>query len=116
MRVNAKKTELIVCGDRRQLVRMEASPTVTFMGERLRCASRVRNLGVMFDSCLTWEHHVKMVHDRCFGILIGLNHAKHMLPVELLSRIINALVMTHIRYVLQVYSSAGPQMMKKFKK
>ena len=48
-RVNASKTELIVCGDRRQLNRIENSPSVTFMDERLKCSDRVKNLGVMMD-------------------------------------------------------------------
>ena len=37
MRINASKTEFILCGDRKQLARIETSPTVTFMGERLMC-------------------------------------------------------------------------------
>ena len=53
---------------------------------------RVRNLGVTIDSYLTWVHHVKLIEDRCFGILIGLNHPKHLLPTELLPQIIDALV------------------------
>ena len=68
------------------------------------------------DSCLTWEHHVKLVHDRCFGILIGLNHARHMLPKHLLPVIIDALVMSHIRYALQVYGNAGKELMKSIQK
>ena len=116
MKVNASKTEFIICGDRRQLARLETSPTVTFMGERLRCTDRVRNLGVTIDSCLTWEYHVKLIQDRCFGILIGLRHAKHLLPAELLPRIIDALVKSHIRYGLQVYGNAGKELLKKIEK
>ena len=116
MRINASKTELIVCGDRRQLNRLDNSPSVTFMGERLKCSDRVKNLGVMMDSCLTWEHHVKLVQDRCFGILIGLYHAKQLLPTALLPRIIDALVMSHNRYALQVYGNAGKELNKKLEK
>ena len=116
MRINASKTEFIMCGDRRQLARIENSPTITFMGESLRCRDHVRNLGVTIDSCLTWENHVKIIQDRCFGILIGLYHAKKLLPKELLPRIIDALVMSHIRYGLQVYGKAGRELIKKLRK
>ena len=116
MRINASKTEFIMCGDRRQLARIENSPTITFMGESLRCRDHVRNLGVTIDSCLTWENHVKIIQDRCFGILIGLYHAKKLLPKELLPRIIDALVMSHIRYGLQVYGNAGRELIKKIEK
>ena len=68
------------------------------------------------DSCLTWEHHVKLVQDRCFEILIGLYHAKQLLPTALLPLIIDALVMSHIRYALQVYGNAGKELVKKMEK
>ena len=116
MCINASKTEFMVCGDRRQLTRFETSPSVTFMGEQLKCTERVKSLGVMVDRGLSWEHHVKLVHDRCFGILIGLNNVKHLLPRDLLPRIIDALVITHIRYALQVYGNAGKELMKKIQK
>ena len=61
MLVNAGKTELIVCGDRRQLTRIEQTPSIMFMGQQLGCKSAVKNLGVMMDSQLGWESHVKLI-------------------------------------------------------
>ena len=42
MKINAAKTELILCGDRRQLIRIETAPPVSFMGEGLEYASYVK--------------------------------------------------------------------------
>ena len=106
MKVNAKKTELLLCGDRRQLKMISHLPEVHFMDEHLAYSNTVRNLGVTMDPELSWKHHVKQVTNRCFGLLIGLFHVRHVLPLDLLPRIIDALVMSHIRYCIQVFGSA----------
>ena len=81
MLVNASKTELLLCGDRRQLCQITKSPTITFM-EQIRvkyvCSNRVRNLDVIIDSTLSWDVHVNHVIGLCFGILIGLYSTSNM--------------------------------------
>ena len=106
MKVNASKTELMLCGDRRQLKLMSHLPEVRFMGEHLEYVEKVKNLGVIMDSELSWKLHVKHVTSRCFGILIGLFHVRDVLPLNLLPRIIDSLVMSHIRYCIQVFGGA----------
>ena len=110
MKINAAKTELILCGDRRQLVRIETAPPVSFMGEGLEYASYVKNLGVFMDQNLSWNLHLKRLSQRCFGILVGLAHAKHVLPHDLMPRLIDALVISHVRYCIQVYGNCNAEM------
>ena len=107
MKINASKTELLMCGDRRQLARIPRPACITFLGERLESTDEVKNLGVIMDKNLTWESHVKHVSNRCFGILVGLANAKHVLPRGVLPRLVDSLVMSHVRYCVQVYGSAG---------
>ena len=116
MMINANKTELIMCGDRRQLCQITESPTITFMDHALTCSDRVKNLGVIMDPVLSWEVHVNHIIGLCFGILIGLQNAKHLLPQSLLPRIIDSLVFSHIRYCAQVYSSANRTTIGKLQK
>ena len=65
---------------------------------------------------LTWESHVKRLSDRCFGTLIGLVNAKSVLPREVLPMLIDSLVMSHVRYCVQVYGSAGSTTIAKLQK
>ena len=102
--------------DRRQLARLSRPACVMFLGERLESKDEVKNLGVVMDKNLSWESHVKRVSDRCFGILIGLANAKHVLPREVLPRLIDSLVVSHVRYCAQVYGSAGCTAVGKFQK
>ena len=107
MLVNASKTELIVCGDRRQVSRLESETSINFMGEILHSKTSVRNLGVTMDRFLSWEQHVQQIADRCFGILVGLLHAKQVLPIGTLPRLIDAMVFSHVRYCVQVYGGTS---------
>ena len=116
MKINASKTEMIMCGDRRQLARIDRPVYVTFLGKRLECTDEVKNLGVVMDKHLTWDSHVKRLTDRCFGTLIGLANAKHVLPREVLPMLIDSLVMSHVRYCVQVYGSAGSTTIAKLQK
>ena len=84
MKINTSKTEMLLCGDRRQLAQISRPACVMFLGQRLESKDEVKNLGVVMDRNLSWDSHIKRVSDRCFGILIGLANAKHVLPREVL--------------------------------
>ena len=116
MMVNASKTELILCGDRRQLGEVSVPVTVRFMNQQLGCSTSVKNLGVIMDPVLSWELHLTAVTNRCIGMLIALLHVKHVLPRDVLPRLIDALVFSHIRYCVQVYGSANQTMLAKLQK
>ena len=54
--VNAGNTELLMCGDRRQLREIEEPPQIKFMGHLLHVSKTVKNLGVVMDPELSWNH------------------------------------------------------------
>ena len=116
MKINASKTEMLLCGDRRQLAQISRPACVMFLGQRLESKDEVKNLGVVMDRNLSWDSHIKRVSDRCFGILIGLANAKHVLPREVIPTLIDSLVMSHVRYCVQVYGSAGSTTIGKLQK
>ena len=107
MMVNASKTELLMCGDRRQLARTDEPPQIEFMGQVLALSRTVKNLGVVMDPELTWEAHINTIINRCFGILIGLMHIRHIIPHSVLPRLVDSLVFSHIRYCAPVFGSAN---------
>ena len=106
----------MVFGDRRQLVQLDEVPKVSFMGEVVMSTESVRNLGVIMDANLSWERHVQHVVNKCFGILIGISHVKHTLPASVLPRIVDSLVLSHIRYCAQVYGSCGKNVLTELQK
>ena len=117
MKINTAKTELMVIGDKSALQSAAAEPArVEFIGETLKPVSTARNLGVMFDSRFSFEPHIDSVIHKCFGILIGLMHAKQLLPAKVLPTVVNALVMSHVRYCSQVFACANKTALKRLQK
>ena len=95
MKINAAKTEMLVVGGRSALQEAERDPVrVQFLGETLQPVSTAKNLGVIFDSRLSFEPHIDHVITKCFGILVGLAHAKHVLPSHVLPAILDRGVAT----------------------
>jgi len=116
MKVNAGKTELLLCGDRRQLAQIRDPPQIEFMGQVLPLSKNVRNLGVVMDPQLSWAAHIDHIINRCFGILIGLMHIRHVIPLNVLPRLVDSLVLSHVRYCVQVYGSANCTTIAKLQK
>jgi len=104
LKVNAEKTQLMAFGSRQNL-RDLPDISVKFRDSVLKPCQKVKNLGVIFDPCLTWDDHVTTLTRKCFGTLIGLSHARHKLPADTIVTIVNALVLSHIRYCLPVYGN-----------
>ena len=102
LKLNTTKTEFIVFGSR-QNCRGLAPTSIRFREDIIREGPMVRNLGVMFDKHLTWDPHVSALVKKCNGILIGLSHVRHQIPCDLLPILVNALVISHVRYCLAVF-------------
>ena len=104
LKVNANKTQLAVFGSRQNL-RSLPDLKVTFCDVALQPRAEVKNLGVVFDSTLSWESHVSELSRQCTGVLIGLSHCRHYLPDGVIKVLVSALVLTRIRYCLAVYGN-----------
>ena len=68
------------------------------------------------DSKLSWELNAKHVMSRCFGIFIGILHARQVLPASVLPRIVDSLVISHVRNCIQVFGSSGKSVVQELQK
>ena len=64
----------------------------------------------------TLIHHIYKTVAKCCGILIGLASAKNVLPLNVLPRLIDALVFSHMRYCVEVYGNASNCHLRKIQK
>ena len=104
MSLNAKKTQMLVMGTQAML-RGLPPVTLSFCGTVVPDAKVVKNLGVSIDRHLTFESHIDDMSRKCTGILIALNHARHVIPRTALKCIVQALVLSIVRYCMSVYGS-----------
>ena len=106
LKINAKKTQLIMFGTRAML-RNLPSICIKFNGTTINETRVVKNLGVFMDRHMTFTNHVDHVVAKCSGALIALVHARHCLPKHSLKPIVNALVISSLRYCISVYGTCS---------
>ena len=104
MKLNATKTQALVLGTPAKLKNL---PPVSFnfLGTVIPDSRVVRNLGLVMDRHLTFNSHVDQISAKCTGILIGLMHARHTIPKTTLVTIVQALVMSIVRYCISLYGT-----------
>jgi len=81
--------------------------TIAFNGSQIHESKVVKNLGVMIDKHLNYQEHVDMMTKRCTGMLMALSHARHAIPSTTLPHLVQALVISTVRYCLSVYGSCN---------
>ena len=87
-----------------------------FCGTVVAESRAVKNLGVYVDRHLNYETHIDNVTRKCTGILIALTHARHVIPRVTLKRIVEALVLSVLRYCLSVHGSCGMTQLRRTQK
>ena len=102
----ASKTQIIVFGSHQNIRRLPPV-TVNFGGVSLVPCTEVKNLGVIFDRCLSWDSHVAQLTRRCFGTLTGLAHLRHHVPAHVVEMLVTALVLSQVRYCISVYGNGS---------
>ena len=78
--------------------------------------SQVKNLGVIFNKHFTWDDHVGAVSRRCNDILIGLSQTRRVMPRNIVSVLVSALVVSQVRYCLSVYSNGTQTSMNRIQR
>lgn len=87
-----------------------------FCGTVVAESPAAKNLGVYVDRHLNYETHIDNVTRKCTGILIALTHARHVIPRVTLKSIVEALVLSVLRYCLSVYGSCGMTQLRRVQK
>ena len=115
MKVNQAKTQLIVHGTKRNLHNVQ--PVLIKFGSSVISESRtVKNLGLVMDRYLTLEDHITQLVTKCTGVLISLSHSKHVLPSWTVAHVVNALVVSSIRYCISVYGTCSKTQLHRVQK
>ena len=115
MKVNEAKTELMLFGTT-QMLRGIGDVRVHFNGATVTSKDQVRNLGVTFDRNLNFGLHVDLLVPKCTGMLLALNHAKHVIPTATVKYLVTALVFPVMRYCMSVYGICNKTQVRRVQK
>ena len=71
---------------------------------------KVKNLGVIFYSRLSFEHHIKSLCSRLNLTLSYLNRVKNMLDQKSRILLINALIFSHLNYCSSIWGKCSEKL------
>ena len=64
----------------------------------IQSASSLRDLGALFDECMTMSKHVRKVSSKAFGALYKINKIRKFLSEETTKTLIHVFVSSHLDY------------------
>lgn len=115
MKINSSKTQFIILGSQ-QNIRNIRHPTINFMDSVIEVSKTAKNLGVVFDRCMSFTSHVDDVIRRCTGTLRGLGHIRHCIPERTIITLVEGLVLSVVRYCLSVYGACTITQIRRLQK
>lgn len=109
--LNIAKTKSMLIGSRKYLNMIENKnvPCINVEGNVVPYCDTAVNLGVVFDSTLSWSAHVDLVCKKVLGIICQLRRNALYLPVDVKKIIVTSLVLPHISYCDIIMSDMNVQ-------
>ena len=89
-----KKTKAIIIGENALVssIDMKPYPKITINNCSIEYITSVRNLGITFDSTLTWKNHVSKIVSKCYSAVFSLKVHRHSLSIDLRKKLVQTLI------------------------
>ena len=95
--LNDKKTEFLICATPKQMSKLHIESIKVVMSN-ISPSTSVRNLGIWFDSHLTFDKHIAEVCKNAFYYLFNIRHIRKYLTRDCTEKIIHAFVTSRLDY------------------
>ena len=76
LKMNPDKTNFILFGTKSSIAKA-SDFHITLPGSVIILSPTVKVLGITFDPCMTWEHHISVLVRKCNAILLSLYKIRH---------------------------------------
>ena len=105
--VNPEKTKLLILGTRQMLEQVPENFQITILGENITPVAVAKDLGMILDSCLSYDEHIASVVSSCIAGLGRISRVKHIFDRKTLILIINSLIFSKMYYCSAVWSNTS---------
>ena len=106
LKMNPDKTNFILFGTKSSIAKASDSH-ITLPGSVIILSPTVKVLGITFDPCMTWEHHISVLVRKCNAILLSLYKIRHYFTPHALELLVQVHVFPHIMYCMSVWGGAA---------
>lgn len=105
--INPDKTKFLVIGTPQLLKKLPATMTLSFLGKEITPVFNAKDLGVILDSHLTYNEHIKKLVSSCTAKLCQINRVKDSFDKGTLKLIISSLVISKLFYCSSTWSNTS---------
>ena len=95
--LNISKTKLMLFGTPQNLSKYQ-NISLSYDGETIERVDNFKYLGIVFDSHMTWSHHIDLIASNVSKRYGVIRHVKYYLPNYILKKLADSLVMPHFDY------------------
>ena len=83
---------MLILGTRQMLEQVPENFHITILGENISPVAVAKDLGMLLDSCLSYDEHIASVVSSCIAGLGQISRARHIFDRKTLILIINSLI------------------------
>ncbi|KAG7298180.1 hypothetical protein JYU34_018964 [Plutella xylostella] len=116
--VNPKKTQVILVGSSRLKSKIDwlQLPPITFDGVNIPFADKVKNLGILIDTNLTWVPQICEVSRKIFASSASLRRLRNFLPTATKISLAQTLLLPILDYADACYSDITQEQLNKLER
>jgi hypothetical protein len=104
--LNPDKSEAIIAGTSQQLYRMSGIKSLSVAGTTLPIADEIKTLGVILDSCMTFDSHVSAIARACSYQAQAILHILELLTQDLAEKLACSLILSRLDYCNAILCNA----------
>lgn len=115
LKLNPTKTQtmLIASPDTRKHIITQNLTPLSLLGSQIKFSDTVKNLGVFFDTTLSWDKHISSICQKVYGSLNNLNKFRDVTPEIIRLRLVKSLILPHFDYCSFVYCDINKKQKKR---
>ena len=116
LKLNKDKSQAIIFHNVKQSPHVPVDTYVNIAGQRVRLATSVRNLGVLFDSALTMESQVASVAKTCYYQIRNIGQIRSCITSDACKILVHAMVTSRIDYCNALLYGLPQTMLKRLQR
>ena len=116
LKLNKDKSQAIIFHTVKQSPHVPVDTYVNIAGQRVRLATSVRNLGVLFDSALTMESQVASVAKTCYYQIRNIGQIRSCITSDACKILVHALVTSRLDYCNALLHGLPQTMLKRLQR